>query len=400
MIDEARAWVPPIPLALGVISIALSWALVLVYANTLSFGVALAWIHILALGGFTTIALAVLIHAIPAFTDLRWRGKRPARIAGIILPVGALALAASFAFENATGVALSAAVCAAAILVYVSAALVTLSQHAQDRSEAAIARALWFVIFMLVCTAAFGAALAVGYVTGNGAALRIAPAHAALGIVGWLTLLTMGVSARTFRPLLGARPRSRALHIASNSGMALAAMLMPIGLLVFTPIFRIACIIGIIAAIAYAIDTFERLLRASTPHRPVHAFVCTAMLWLLGSGILLLTGNAADAIVVALAGWILAMIYAHLHHIAVRVLATIVRGADDETPPWELLRPALSWTTFALTQLATLLLVFGAHTNARALLDGAGIAGLAALVSYLANAASAVRKASRVTVAL
>jgi hypothetical protein len=30
MIDEARAWVPPIPLALGILSIALSWGLVLV----------------------------------------------------------------------------------------------------------------------------------------------------------------------------------------------------------------------------------------------------------------------------------------------------------------------------------------------------------------------------------
>ncbi|HEX8805402.1 MAG TPA: hypothetical protein VF741_00580, partial [Candidatus Aquilonibacter sp.] len=213
MIDESRAWVPPIPLALGVLSIALSWGLVLVYANTLAFGVALAWIHVLALGGFTTIALAVLIHAIPAFTDLTWRGKPAARIAGVIVPLGAFGLAASFALQSALGVGIFAIVSASAIGVYAAAALATLTQHTQDRTEAAIARALWFVIFMLVCTAAFGVVLGIAYASGNGEALRVAPAHAALGIVGWLTLLTMGISARTFRPLLGASSRARMLHI-------------------------------------------------------------------------------------------------------------------------------------------------------------------------------------------
>jgi hypothetical protein len=400
MIDEARAWVPPIPLALGILSIALSWGLVLVYANTLSFGVALAWIHVLALGGFTTIALAVLIHAVPSFTDLPWRGKPAARIAGVIVPCGALGLAASFALQSTLGVGIFAVITASAIGVYAAVALVTLSQRTQDRTDAAIARALWLVIFMLVCTAAFGVVLGIAYATGNAAALHVAPAHAALGIVGWLTLLTMGVSANTFRPLLGTSSRSRVLHIASNGGMGGAAILAPLGLLFSPSLFTAACVIGIVAAFAYAADSFDRLLRASTPHRPVHAFVAAAMLWLVAAAALLLAGDGASAIVAALAGWILSMVYAHLHHIAVRVLATIVLGANDQTPPWKLLNPALSWATFALTQLAAIFLLVGTHENAPALTQGAGAAGLAALACYGLNAIIAVRTAKALPVNL
>jgi hypothetical protein len=321
--------------------------------------------------------------------------QRARRAAGVVLLIGALGLAIFFALQSPLGVALFAAICALAVGVYAAAALVTLSQPAEDRTDAAIARALWFVIFMLVCTGAFGAALGLAYTTGNAQALRVAPAHAVLGIVGWLTLLTMGVSARTFRPLLGSASRSRALHIASNTGMLFAAVLAPIGLLFSMPVFTIATIVGMIAAVAYALDSFDRLWRAATPHLPVHAFVAAAMLWLVVAGYFVLRGDYVSAIIAALAGWIMSMVYAHLHHIAVRVLATIVRGADDETPPWELLTPALSWTTFVVAQVAAILLRIGAHTNASDVLGAAGATGLAALAAYVANVISVLFRALR-----
>jgi hypothetical protein len=395
MNDEQRAWIPPIPLALGAISIAISWILVLAYAANPSFAIALAWIHSLALGGFTTIALSVLTHAISAFTDLQWRWKPVAKGALPIVALGAIGLALSFAFNSGPGVAVFAVVAAMAIITFVIPALATLAQPTLDPTDATIARALSFVVFLLLCTAAIGLALGLSYASGNERILSLAPVHATLGIVGWLTLLTMGVSARTFRPLLGAASRATLPHILSNGGMTLAAVLAPLGLLFSPALFYTACWLGVIAAIAYALDTFDRLFRAGTPHRPVHAMVAMAMLWLVVASIFALRGEGATAIVAALAGWITSMVYAHLHHLAVRVLATIVLGPDDETPPWELLTPALSWTTFTLSQAAAVLLVVGTRAASSQVIYAAGFMGLAALAVYAFNIRRALRVARK-----
>ena len=393
MKNEARAWIPPVPLALGVLSIVASWLLVFVYASTFSFDVALAWIHTLALGGFSTIALAVLVHAIPAFTDLPWRAKAFAKAGGFALPFAAAGLAASFFFTSGMGVRIFATLAFSAVACFSVPALLTLTQRAAERTEAAIARAMALVIVLLLLTGFAGAVLGEGYASGNASILRIAPAHAALGVVGWLTLLTMGVSARTLNPLLGAPSRFRIFHIVSNSGMALAAILGIVGLLFAPPLFIAACAIGTLAAVAYTLDALHRVIRASTPQRPVHAWIVAAMLWLVFAGLCLLRGDGAAAVVAALGGWIYGMVFAHLHHIAIRVMATIVRGPDDETPPWELLRAPLSWVTFAFGQAAAVLLTFGAAEDSASALRAAAAAGFAAIAAYGANLVMAVRRA-------
>ena len=204
-----RGWIPPVPLALGALFGALSWTLVILYGVTPSFGIALAWIHAVALGSFTTIALSVLIHVVPGFTDLSWRAKTLAQWSGALLPFAAAGFVISFASGFGLGVGIFGVVSALLILAYASAAIATVVQRALEAPEAAIARAFLIVMLFLVVAAILGALLAYAYQVGDARLLQFAPEHGAIAIVGWLTLLTMGVSVRTLRPILGSEPRWR-----------------------------------------------------------------------------------------------------------------------------------------------------------------------------------------------
>jgi len=79
---------------------ALAWVLVLVHGAAPSAGVALAWVHAVAVGWLTLTALAVLLHVIPAFTDLAWRAEDVVR--GVVLVVAAAALALVLSFATAS----------------------------------------------------------------------------------------------------------------------------------------------------------------------------------------------------------------------------------------------------------------------------------------------------------
>ncbi|HVA26925.1 MAG TPA: hypothetical protein VNF68_02030 [Candidatus Baltobacteraceae bacterium] len=389
-----RGWIPPVPLALGALFGALSWALVVLYGVTPSFGIALAWIHAVALGSFTTIALSVLIHVVPGFTDLSWRGKTLARWSGALLPFAAAGFVVSFASAFGLGVTTFGLASALLILLYTGAAIATLSQQTPDPAEQAIARAFLLVMLFLGLAAILGGVLAYGYGGGNARLLQFAPEHGAVAIVGWLTLLTMGVSARTFRPILGSEARWRPMHIASNSAMLVGAIAIPLALgFGNATLTRVAFAIALVGAIAYAGDGLDRVRRARTPNGPAHAFIVASLVWLLFAATAALLGAYDLAVVTALAGWLGQMINAHLHHIGVRVIATTVAGDENETRPWELLDARLSWTTVVLAQLAVVLLVSAVATNFASGYIASGCAGLVAAIAFAVNAGIAVGRA-------
>ncbi len=389
-----RGWIPPLPLGLGALLGALSWTLIIIYGVNPSLGIALAWIHAVALGSFTTIALSVLIHVVPGFTDLSWRGERVARWSGKLLPFAAAGFVISFASGFGFSVALFGVTSALLVLCYATVAIATLAQRASDAAEAVIARAFLLVMLFLAVAAIMGGLLAYGYQNGDARLLRLAPEHGAVAIVGWLTLLTMGVSARTFRPILGSESRWRSVHIASNSLMLLGAVAIPcafaVGSVVLT---QVAFSLTLVGAVAYACDGFDRVRRARTPNRPAHAFIVASLVWLIFSAAVALVGAYELAIVCALAGWLGQMINAHLHHIGIRVIATTFAGDDDETRPWQLIDSKLSWTTFVLAQVAVALLVTAVATGASPGFIASGCAGLGAACTLAANIGIAINRA-------
>ena len=387
-------WIPPFALVVGAALNAASWAIVFAYALAPSQGLELAWIHTFALGSLTTISLAVLIHVVPGFTDLRWRFERLARALTSILPIVAIGLIASFVAWWSAGIALFAAFVAATVVLYVAVALVTLARPAADPADRAVARALGFVLTALGATATVGALMALALVDGDAAALRLAPIHVALGLVGWLTLLVVGVSVRTLRPMLGAPSRFPVLHIVASSLLA-GGLLATILAIALDPAFvRAALGICALGTIPYIVDVADRIRRGAIPHWAPRAFVASSLVWMLVAAVAATLGFDRVAVVAALAGWLGQMLYAHLHHIGIRVIATAVLGEDDETRPWELLDARTSATTWASAQLGVLALLLALSLQGvPGLFLAAAMLGAMGSVTFGLNATRAIRRA-------
>ena len=88
------------------------------------------------------------------------------------------------------------------------------------------------------------------------------------------------------------------------------------------------------------------------------------------------------------------MVNAHLHHIGVRVVATMVAGDDNETRPWELLVPHLSWFAWAAAQTAVAATALGLVAGASAAFLIAGCSGALAVFAMAANALHAAKGAT------
>lgn len=399
MMRSRRLWIPPFPLAAGIAFQATSWVLVLLAARLGTGAVGLAWVHAAGLGWITLTALAVLLHVVPGFTDLRWRGEGIARLAVAVAVVASAVFVAAFATGASGLVAAAGGVLAFAIAAYVAAALATLAQRAEDRTSAAIARALALTFCALLATALLGAALAGAYARGDGGVLVLAPAHALLGIVAWLSVLTSGVSARTFRPMLGARSRWPRVHIVSDGALFAGPVIAAVGVPFSTPLMQAGVVLGALGASAYVCDAADILRRASTPHRAAHAFVGAALIWLAVATVAALGAAfgapwGAFAVVAALAGWLGQMVNAHLHHLGARVLLTMLRGDEDDTRPWEVLDPRLSWTAFACAQIAVAATLAALSSSLAPLFAIGGVAGMCATLAMVANVARARRSAS------
>ncbi|MGD0475441.1 MAG: hypothetical protein ABSB70_19815 [Candidatus Velthaea sp.] len=110
---------------------------------------------------------------------------------------------------------------ASASMLYLFAALQTLAHPGSGRQERVVAGALALTLVLLALTAILGFlfTLALGRRILPGV-LRLAPAHALLGLVGWLTILVTGISTRTFGPIFGAKSRFVAAHIVVGAALA------------------------------------------------------------------------------------------------------------------------------------------------------------------------------------
>lgn len=365
---------------------------------------ALAWVHLVALGWLTMIALSILVHGIPAFTDVRWKGERIARFALGIFGVGVVALVAAFWSRATWALPWTGTLVMAGLLCYLTPATWTLlAALAGPRVEAAIARALLVTLACLLLAASAGVALAWTLAGRLPAALLVwaPPIHASLGIIGWLTVLVMGVSTRTVRPMTGVRSRLPWVHVVAGSAAIAGTALLMVGFALGAPaIVGTGAVAVCIGAMSYAVDLVDVLRRATVPHRPPQAFVAAAAIWLivgfsLGAGAVVGAPSGAATIYVLLIGWIGQMVNGHLHHIGIRLIATMARGDDDETQPAELLSSPLSWTAFVLCQAAVAAGAVALFFGIAALLEGAALCGLAAWLAMGANVAIARRRAEQ-----
>lgn len=406
-VKREEPWIPPTGLAIGQVSHGLSWVVLIALSiqgtGWRSFTISdLAWVHLVALGWLTTVALSVLLFVIPNSCEEPIRGQRLARLAIGAFAVGTYSLVTGFWTGSFGVVFAGACIIVAALACYLMPVGSTLIRTIarQRRTERSVARATSIVLLALAAAVALGLSMAWDLVHGALTVfLATAPAiHAHLAGVAWLTLLALGVSVRTLRPITGAPPPSRLSHIIASMSSVAGLLLLVVGLSFDVgTITDIGAAVLIVAVSLYAIDLGRAVVHATVAHRPPQAFLAAAAVWLvvsaaLGAGALL--GQAwQDAYVfVALIGWLGQMVNGHLYHIGVRLLATMVRGDDDETHPGSVLPVSLSWASWALFQAATAGGAIALLVNQTKMLTIAGIIGLLGWLLMATNVGIALRK--------
>ncbi|MBV9272094.1 MAG: hypothetical protein JO165_13455, partial [Candidatus Eremiobacteraeota bacterium] len=201
------------------------------------------------------------------------------------------------------------------------------------------------------------------------------------------------------RPMTGTRSRFAALHIGGSSAILAGIVIAEIGVLGGWPALAFSgFIVGAIGALAYLIDLADVFRRATTPHvQPqllmVFGALCSFVAMLVAASAMLGKDVGAAAVYVALIGWVGSAVIAHLHHLGVRLLLTIVRGDDDETRPWEVLTPHLTWLTVALYIAAVVLGALALNLHHFAYLEIAAICGILAWIVMVVNVTRAYRVA-------
>lgn len=401
-----RGWIPPLPFALGVLSFGISWVALFEVARSGSLGpsfLAFGWLHVVALGWISLIALAVLLHAVPEFLDAPWKSRPIARACTLVFAAGVALLLVGFFANNVAALQIGAAVAFLALVVYMIAIIEPLrfAMKSADRVDRAVARAFSGTFLFFVLTAVFGTAFAYA-LAGHAPAswLQNLPhAHAILGIGGWLTLLVVGVSARTMGPIAGARSRHTLVHILGSSTLMLGIILAAMGAIVANaPTAIVGCALLVIGTAAYAADIGDIVKRATVRHRPPQVLMLFAAGFAIVAAVLALCAAAGKptggaAIYAALIGWIGSAILAHIHHIGVRVLLTTTRGEEDETRPEKVLTAPLSWATLTLFELAAISGTLALITANPTTLSFASATGFAAFITLITNLALARRNA-------
>lgn len=397
-----RHWIPPLGLAFGQLSHGLSWILALWIAARA--GVAfvspaeIAWIHLVALGWLTTTALSILLHAIPAFVEVRWRYEGIARGALFLFAAAAAGFVAALLWSPQR-IFIAALAVGIALAIYVTTAWSTLGPafRSSDRINRAVARAFAITLLMLFITMLLGvgsASLFAPFET-PGWVTHLPPAHGGLALFGWLTLLIYGVSARTLRPITGNRSNRPMRHVISGSATLAGALLLAAGsgAAIAWLTWAGAGVIAVGAA-AYVVDVAAVLSGSTVTYRPPQYFIAAGVIWLIvalafGAGVLAGQPWQSALVFVMLAGWAGQMVNGHIFHIGVRLIATMYRGDDDETEPRELLDPLRPWIAFGAMQLALTFVAVGLLArNAAPVAAGAaiGLIGWLAMLSALANA--------------
>lgn len=314
------------------------------------------------------ITLSVLVDAVPTFLDVQRVLGSVARLATLFFATGAFILCGGFLTSNLFILQLDAWIALLSLVVYVIAAVEPLSKAiARKGSSHAIARAFASTVGLLLITAALGVlfASALGGLAPFAVLLALPRSHALLGVGGWLSLLVIGISARTMGPIAGALSRRIWMHILSSSTILAGTIVAAVGAALALNCLTVAgCALLVLGAVAYAGDLGLVLSNATVAHRPPQVLIACAILAAVTASLLVLgaaSGQpwASAAIYVALLGWIGSAVVAHVHHIGIRVLLTNVRGEEDETRPGAILFPPLTWATVAVYEAAVILGAWG-----------------------------------------
>jgi hypothetical protein len=384
----------------------LSWILLFTVARSgapmASSFAALGWVHLVALGWITLIALSILIHVIQAFLDIEWRLVGVAKVSTLFFAAGAAILVGGFLGPNLTVLQCGAWIALLAVLTYAVAACTPLIAAMRRNGTArAVARAFGATLALLLVTASLGLlfALALRGIAPADVLRELPKSHALLGIAGWLSLLVMGVSARTMGPIAGERSRRIWAHVASStlvlSGALLAAVTVALKLV---PAALAGCGLILVGILTYTADLWRVLLRATVAHRPPQVLMASGALAAVVAAVLF-TGSVLGqawgpaAVYVALLGWIGSAVLAHIHHIGVRVLLTNVRGDDDETRPESVLDSRLTWITLLAYEAAVVLGTLALLRGEPAFLQLAALVGLISFLTTVSNLAAAYRAA-------
>jgi hypothetical protein len=397
--------IPPSAFLFGHVAHGLSWLLLaalgargIIGASTQGY----AWVHLVTLGWLTLTALSVLFFVIPNVAGVKWRGEAAVRASIFAFALGAFGMVVAFWYGGTAWLWKVSIIVLAALTLYCGAAIATLAAALRGpKNRAAVARALMIVLLVLLATAAIGFAMARGLAGSGAGALALAPVHAQLGIIGWLTLLVMGVSAYTMGAIAGARSLRRWPHIVSNTAASLATALLVgasigIGGLRWPGVALLGA-----GVLIFAGDIAAQLLGATVRHRPPQIFMAFAMVWLVVAFGLLAATVGGDTTAVpalifaALAGWIGQTVVAHQHHIGAEMIARLFRSGDSKTPPWMLLTPGLSYLALVLFQIAVATGGAALLDHATELLAASGLIGCAGWIAMTANVAIAVRRALR-----
>ncbi|MGH7736396.1 MAG: hypothetical protein ACREMP_00775 [Candidatus Tyrphobacter sp.] len=400
----ATPWIPPQPLVFAQASLLVSCGLMIAAGAKREFGaspIGFAWIHAVVLGWMSSTALAFLIHVLPTFTDTPLRLERVARFAPWLLQIGVVLIVVGFLVWKpsivAAGGALVVVGVACALASFFATAAAAL--RSSDRTTRAVARAFLGVFFFLALTVGIGFALSIGLDTHATFVPRWANVHAALGIFGWLGLLVAGVSMRTYNQLLG-NSAGRIAHIATSSLVLVGIALFWAGTLTQNTVLLEAggAFVAAGAAVNF-IATSRSLLRADAVHPLPVEFVAASDLWLLVAIAYAVAGllghpYPAALLVAILLGWIGQNLNAHMMHVGVRLIATLVIADDDETPPVELLDRRLGLASLLLWQAAIACGLAALTIGSGALLQAAGALALFGALALIANLRFAARSAS------
>ena len=395
-----RLWIPPLPMVLAQFAFGLSWVVLFIVARSGDLhGLAFfGWLHILALGAATTVALSVLTHVVPQFTDHNWWNAWIPRIAILMYLAGTWCVIIAIFATSLPALQAGAAVVLLALLLFIVGAMPSLTRAIKDGGTVrAIAYALGATLLFLIAAVVVANALP-GQLRSGTALAQVARTHGTFGLIGWLSLLIMGVSTRTLRPMTGVQKRPIFFHIASGAavlaGVILAALATAFAAY---PTAFAGYVLIFIGALIYAMDVAATILQATVPNRTPQLFMLAAACFFVVMSALILSAffdprAEHAALFTGIIGWIGNAITGHLHHIGARLLATCYLGEDDDTRPYAFLNARVGIATFVAYEVAAVFGIIGFMRLDAQLIAIAALCGLASFVAIVVQALLAIRR--------